>query len=210
MNTPLISAAVLLTAMLAACGSGTNADGAGPTDAQVTGIPVPERTFSVIPDSSTLAWKGVMLGVKQHEGNISIIKAKFSHKGGQLTNGAFQVDMRSMRPTDGNFNKDYTKEKLIGHLSSADFFAVDSFPTASFVVKSVDGNTATGELTVRGRTNTETVTDIVVREKGGMATATGKLVFNRQKYGVSYVNQMKDMVISDDIEVIVSLVGKAS
>ncbi|HMQ75036.1 MAG TPA: YceI family protein [Flavobacteriales bacterium] len=159
--------------------------------------------------ASKLTWKGVMIGVKYHEGTMAFTEGKFMVKGGQLMSGTFAVDMRSMVPVDTNYNKDYTKEKLTGHLASADFFAVDSFPEARFEVASVSGNTATGKLTVRGRTNVETVTDIVISEENGMANASGKLVFNRQKYGVSWANPMKDMVLSDDIEITVSLVGRA-
>ena len=43
--------------------------------------------------------------------------------------------------------------------------------------------------------------------KNGVVTALGKLVFNRQKYGVAWVHFMKDMILSDDISIKVNLLA---
>lgn len=208
MKLHLFTAASLVALTLASCGGGSTNESTTAADSTAS-MEAKEMGYVLDLAASKLTWKGVMIGVKYHEGTMAFTEGKFMVKGGQLMSGTFAVDMRSMVPVDTNYNKDYTKEKLTGHLASADFFAVDSFPSASFEVGSVSGNTATGKLTVRGRTNTETVTDIVIAEENGMANASGKLVFNRQKYGVSWANPMKDMVLSDDIEITVSLVGRA-
>ena len=204
----MFPAAVAVALTLASCGGGSSAESEAALDSAAT-LDVKEMSYTLDVTGSKLSWKGVMVGVKHHDGTMSFTEGKFTAKGGQLVSGSFGVDMRSMVPLDTNYNKDYTKEKLLGHLASPEFFAVDSFPSASFEVTSVSGNSATGNLTVRGRTNVETVTDIVISEENGTANASGKLVFNRQKYGVSWANPMKDMVLSDDIEISVSLVGKA-
>ncbi len=208
MKLHLFSAASLVALTLASCGGGSTNESTTAADSTAS-MESKEMGYVLDLAASKLTWKGVMIGVKYHEGTMAFTEGKFMVKGGQLMSGTFAVDMRSMVPVDTNYNKDYTKEKLTGHLASADFFAVDSFPEARFEVASVSGNTATGKLTVRGRTNVETVTDIVISEENGMANASGKLVFNRQKYGVSWANPMKDMVLSDDIEITVSLVGRA-
>ena len=108
-----------------------------------------------------------MLGVKSHHGVVSLTEGAFTTKGGFVTGGSFSADLKSIAPQDTNYNEKSPKEGLIGHLSSPDFFAVDSFPAANFVITAVEGNTATGNLTVRGKTNTEKVTDIVVTEANG-------------------------------------------
>lgn len=208
MKLHLFTAASLVALTLASCGGGSTNESTTAADSTAS-MEAKEMGYVLDLAASKLTWKGVMIGVKYHEGTMAFTEGKFMVKGGQLMSGTFAVDMRSMVPVDTNYNKDYTKEKLTGHLASADFFAVDSFPEARFEVASVSGNTAIGKLTVRGRTNTETVTDIVIAEENGMANASGKLVFNRQKYGVSWANPMKDMVLSDDIEITVSLVGRA-
>ncbi|MBV6404961.1 MAG: YceI family protein [Flavobacteriales bacterium] len=208
MKMHLLSAAAMVAVTLASCGGSANTDNAA-TPVDSTATAAKEQGYVLDVAASTLTWKGTMIKVKHHEGTMAFAEGKFIAKGGQLVSGTFNVDMKSIVPTDSNYTKESTKEKLLGHLASPDFFAVDSFPTASFEVVSVSGNTAEGNLTVRGRTHGETLTDIVITEDNGMAKASGKLVFNRQKYGVAWASPMKDMVLSDDIEITVSLVAKA-
>jgi polyisoprenoid-binding protein YceI len=169
-----------------------------------------EKTYTVDAGTSTVRWQGNMTGLQayNHFGNIGLNGGSFMVKGGMVTGGSFEVNMKAISPMDEGYSAEHPKEGLIGHLSGGDFFAVDSFPTAMFKITSVDGTTATGELTVRGKTNTEKVTDIAVSEAAGVATVKGKLVFDRQKYGAAYT-AAKDMLLADDIELTVELSGKA-
>lgn len=163
-----------------------------------------EKAHTVDVAASSVKWTGTMLGVKSHHGVVSLNEGSFTTKGNLVTGGSFVVNLKSIAPQDTNYSAKSPKEGLIGHLSSPDFFAVDSFPTATFVITSVEGNTATGDFTVRGRTNTEKVTDIVVSEAEGKTSVSGKLVFDRQKYGVAY-SAGKDVILNDNIELEVSL-----
>lgn len=168
-----------------------------------------EATYTVNTDNSSFVlWKGVMLGVKEHTGKVSFKEGSVTVKGGQLVSGNFTVDLGTIAPLDTNYNEKSTKEKLIGHLSSVDFFDVANFPTASFVVKTVSGNTATGTLTIRGKSNEETLSNIVISETDGTLKASGQLKFDRKKYDVKFDMPMKDMVISNDIELSIELTGK--
>lgn len=151
-----------------------------------------------------------MLGVKDHFGTMNFNEGNLTVKSGTLVGGNFVANLSSIKPTDSNYDvkQGYTIEKLVGHLSSPDFFDVANFPTASFKIDSVSGNTATGTLTVRGKSNTETLTDIVVTESETGITASGKLKFDRKKYDVAFDMPVKDMVISNDITLSVELTGK--
>lgn len=173
-----------------------------------------EHTYVVDTAASTVGWAGTMVGVKSHTGTLKFTSGSFTTKGTALVGGEFVVNMKSYTMTDTNYaadgSKQGTRSMLMGHLMSPDFFAVDSFPTASFKITAVNGNSANGDLTVRGRTNPETVTDIVITPNAdGTVKATGKLVFDRQKYGVAWKATMKDMVLSDNIELNVDLNAKA-
>ncbi len=172
-----------------------------------------EKTYMVDAANSTVKWTGTMLGVKSHYGTVNLTEGKLAMKGPQILAGSFTVDLKSMAPLDSAYapdgSKQGTKAMLIGHLQSADFFAVDSFPTANFEILRVDGNTAYGNLTVRGKTNEEKVTDVTVTEENGVATASGKLTFDRQKYGVAWSTGAKDMILNDNIELDITLTAKA-
>lgn len=177
-------------------------------------IAATEKTYMVDASASKVNWTGTMLGIKSHTGGLNFTEGKFMTRGGALTAGEFTVDMKSYQLTDTNYAADGAKQgtraMLMGHLMSPDFFAVDSFPTARLVVTGVNGNTASCDLTVRGRTSQETLTDIVIADNGdGSVKATGKLVFDRQKYGVRWSSGSKDAVLNDNIELAVELTGKA-
>ena len=169
-----------------------------------------KATSYALDTTSLVAWKGSMIGVYAHEGTLAV-SGSITVKGGSVTGGSFTVDMASMVTTDDDALYEMApREKLIGHLQSDDFFGSATFPTAEFRVTSAEGNTLTGDLTIKGVTIEESVTDVVLTEGNGSVTATGKLIFDRQKYGIAYENTMNDMVISDDIELTISISGRKS
>lgn len=170
-----------------------------------------EETYTVATDStSTIKWKGVMLGVKEHFGTISLKEGSIITKGEQLAGGSFTVDMATIKPTDSNYDvkAGYTAEKLVGHLSSPDFFDIPNNPTASFKIDSVSGSEAYGTLTIRGKSNAETVKEVTLKEEGGVLKASGKLTFDRKKYDVAFDMPVKDMVLSNDVELVIELSAK--
>jgi len=171
-----------------------------------------EMTFTIDASASKVMWEGNMTGAKvySHNGDLKITSGTIMTKGPLLTGGEFTADMKSINPTDNGYSAEHPREGLIGHLSSADFFAVDSFPTAALKIVAVDGNTAKADLTLRGKTNTETITDIVLTPNAdGTVTAAGKLVFDRKKYGATFPGPAKDMLLANDIVLSVELMGKA-
>jgi polyisoprenoid-binding protein YceI len=117
------------------------------------------QPYKVQPQLSTIGWVGKKVG-GQHNGNIQFKSGQVLVKGSQITGGTFVVDMTSIKNvdlTDADYNA-----KLIGHLKSDDFFAVEKNPTATFVITSIkplkgdaNGNNATitGNLTIKGKTN---------------------------------------------------------
>ncbi|HPE58518.1 MAG TPA: YceI family protein [Bacteroidales bacterium] len=163
-------------------------------------------------DDSRVAWKGEMLGVYSHTGTVGLTNSEINFSEGKISGGNFTVDLTSMIPTDNNYNPEEgsTPEKLVGHLSSPDFFDVENYPTATFEILSVDGNTAYGNLTVRGKTHEEKVENIEIKEDGDQVQITGELVFDRKKYDVSWDSPIKDRILSSDIEINVALAGKKS
>lgn len=195
--------AIALSSLLFSCGNKGN-DTAEETTTDSTAA---EASYTVDAAASSVVWKGEMLGIKFHEGTIAIKEGTVSVAGTQVTGGTFTIDMASIKPTDTNYDKDNTIEKLVGHLSSADFFSVDSFPTASFTISAVEGNTATGTLSIRGISNEEKVTDITVVEEGTTVKINGKLTFDRKKYNVQWDAPVKEVVLSNDVPLNITLVA---
>ena len=165
-------------------------------------------TYMASADESSVNWKGEVVGVYGHEGIIDMQSGNVMVAGDQIVGGEFVIDMSTIWPTDSaSFSEENPAEKLVGHLGTDDFFSVDEFPTSSFKIKSVNGNQITGDLTVKGQTHEETleVENMEITEDGMMMS--GVLVFDRQKYGVSWEHYVKDYVLSDDIQISYTLVA---
>lgn len=172
-----------------------------------------ERTIALDLNESSVMWEGNMTGAKVygHTGTLTLTEGKLVVKGGQVSEGSFTVNMASITPTDDSYapegSSEGTKAHLIGHLSSDSFFDVANHPTASFEITSVDGNTAIGQLTIRGTTNEEKVTDIEVSESDGMVKVVGNMVFDRHRYGATWDHPVQELLLANDISLQIRLVG---
>jgi len=218
MNLQVATAASMAALFMAACGPTPEEQAAAREKAVADSLEAAaskEMTYTLDGAASKLNWTGTMAGIKSHTGDLKFTEGTIMTKGPTLTGGSFTIDMKSYVMTDTNYAPDGaaqgTRANLMGHLMSPDFFAVDSFPTSTLKITAVTGNTATADLTVRGKTNSETITDIVVTPNAdGTVSASGKLAFDRQKYGVSWDSGSKDAVLNNNIELNVQLVGKAA
>ncbi len=160
--------------------------------------------YQIDTDVSVTHWKGSMVGVYAHEGDLKFKSGNYSLSNGNIVGGEFIVDMNSMITTDDDALYIMApREKLIGHLKSADFFDTDNFPTATFKISKVNGAEVFGNLTIKGKTNEEKLTNVKIQD----SHLSGTLTFDRQKYGVTYKNTMNDMVLSDDIELNIEITG---
>jgi polyisoprenoid-binding protein YceI len=122
---------------------------------------------------STVAWRGFKTYVQsEHLGTVNVQEGTFEVGDGKLVGGTITIDMNSITNTD--IEDEGKRGYLEGHLKSQDFFFVDSFPTAVFeIVEVLDPSeatkysTVTGNLTIRGATNSITFpADVVVGEEG--------------------------------------------
>lgn len=173
-----------------------------------------ERSFSIDAANSSVKWTGTMLGVKSHFGQVRLAEGKLTVKGPSIVGGSFVVDMSSITAQDSAYAPDDAKQgtraMLLGHLASPDFFDVANHPQATFEITSVEADALVGNLTIRGVTNQEKVTGVTMSVDGDNVKASGKLTFDRQKYGVAWSSGAKDMVLSDNIDVEISLTGQAA
>ena len=207
---------VAVSMLFAACGGGaekpaaeTSADNANEkTEAEA---PAAAEKMDVTIDvaASMVGWKGSIMGAHSHTGTLKFTEGVVNMEGDKIVGGSFTVDMGSMATTDENYNEEHSSEMLIGHLSTADFFATEENPTATFTITGMEGDDVVGDLTIRGKTNSEKVTGLTVGEENGAKTLSGMLTVDRQKYDVAYESTMKDMVLSDDIELEIKLVAGA-
>lgn len=197
----------MMFAMIACSNEKPSASGDEAVAEQPTG---PTGVYNLDINKSIVKWRGDMLGVKFHEGTLKLTDGSIIVDNGKVTGGKFTADLSSIVLTDENYQPEtgYGKDKLLGHLMSADFFDVSNYPTATFNVTGAFDNNTNGKLTIRGRTHNEIVKNVQVSELGnGTITATGQLNFDRQQYGVSWSSGAKDAVLSDMVVLNIELVA---
>ncbi len=207
-----IASGVALSFALASCGGGDHKkaeDHSGHAHEHTEAPVASAEEVSVNVEDSKVLWKGEVLGMHSHNGKLNLTDGKVMMDGNNVVGGSFVVDMTTIEALDDAYTEEegHTKADLIGHLNSPDFFDVANHKTAKFEITSVEGTTATGTLTLRGKTGTEKVENITVSTENGITTATGTLTFDRKKYDVAFDHPVKEVVVSNDIELTVELVA---
>lgn len=174
-------------------------------------LPNAEETYNVSVAESTVGWKAYKVG-GEHEGTVTIQKGSLTTDGEKLTGGSFTLDMTTIACTD--LDGEY-KGKLEGHLKSPDFFAVEEFTTASFVITSVvpqgEQHKITGTMVIKNIAQELSFLADVSMEKG-QVTATADFKVDRSKFNVrygsnSFFDNLGDKVIYDEFDLSVKLVA---
>ena len=170
--------------------------------------------FVVDKSASKVNWEAKKVTGK-HNGTIEIANGTLSTDKSGINGGTLVIDMKTIADvdlTDAGYNA-----KLIGHLKSDDFFAVDKFPESKLLVKKVtlvSGNEYKflGDLTIKGVTNPIEFT-AKVTQNGDKLNAEGTITVNRAKFGVKYgsssfFENLGDKVIYDDFTLAFNLASQ--
>lgn len=173
--------------------------------------PVKPITYKVDAAQSSLTWVGKKL-TGSHNGTIALQSGNLLFDGKKLSGGNFVIDMTTIKDADKS-------ARLEGHLKADDFFGADKFTTSTFVIKKVSNGkgtevNVTGDLTIKGITNSITFPANVVWNADGSVTATAdKILVDRTKYGIKYRSKgmfpdVGDKMIYDDFELAIKLTAK--
>jgi polyisoprenoid-binding protein YceI len=202
-NVTLLGLSLVFSLFISSCDGSEKAKDQE-TSALVEANDSEERLFNVDPLLSSINWEGTMVGVYKHTGKVALKEGQLVWKGDVIVSGSVTIDMSSLTQLDTLYKTE--ENKLVQHLESPDFFDVSNHPIATFEITGSDitGKTVSGNLTIRGITNSETVNNVVFDEVTG--AAKGLLSFDRQKYNVAYKGSSKDMLISDVVKLSISLI----
>jgi len=207
---------VLLTGVVAAflqsCGPGGEKTASGDAKAEKDAV---GSVLNADTGLSVISWEGSKPG-GSHHGTIMLSEGSLSVDNGTVTGGEFEINMKSIKNidlTDPEYNA-----KLVGHLMSSDFFAVDSFPTARFKITQVeklenqvageDGllftHAVTGNLTIKDMTRSITFNAAISMNDGVITASTGQFVIDRSEWNIRYgsrkfFDNLKDKFINDEI-----------
>ena len=166
------------------------------------------QALEVDTNKSSIEWHGKKIGGK-HDGHIQIESGTFELEDERIVSGNFVVDMTSISNSD--LKDEGTRQKLVNHLKSDDFFGVEAYPTASFEVLqgtefSNGKATLTGDITIKGKT--ERITFEVEQAGNGY---TAELLIDRSRFHVrygskSFFNDLGNRAIDDIFKLNIRLV----
>lgn len=170
-------------------------------------------TFKIDPAASKVEWEGKKVAGK-HNGELKIQSGTLLLSGNKLAGGTFKLDMNSLSCTD---LEGESAQKLVGHLKNDDFFSVQKYPAADFVITKIAPAAAgkvavTGNLTVKGATHPLTFQANVVRSGNTVKAVANNIQVDRTKYDVrygskSFFSSIGDKAIDDVFTLNVSLVA---
>lgn len=165
--------------------------------------------------ASDVHWWGYKIAKTQassHDGTVDVKSGNLMMKANNVVGGTFVLDMTTINATDLSGE---SQTKLNNHLKNGDFFEVDKFPTATYTITSLKKNNdkifnyiVTGNLTVKGKTNTVSFPAKISNSKGVVSLVSDKFSFDRQKFDVAYKAAMKDVLVKDDIDMLVKVTAK--
>lgn len=179
--------------------------------AQVTSINSGE--YKLDTEKSSLGWRGEFVTGMSEEGTVKLSSGSVLVEEGVIKSGEFTIDMDTIVSTP-------LKEKLVTHLKSDDFFSVNKYPTAKFVLKSfapssnegvkVGRYVISGNLTVRGVEKPISFMATVLPTEDGGLSATGSFAINRADWEVKYnsssfFTNLGDKIIRDAVEITLDL-----
>lgn len=212
-------ASLALVFALASCGS--------ETDKTVTGEEqkVAEQTgaqYTADVNASVVKWNATHKGgFAPRFGTIKLSEGSISVENNAVTGGTFTLDLKSLAVDPASVTEEGKKaEDLAGHLKSADFFLVDSFPTAKFDITSVapfdaakdqsklEGatNIVSGNLTLKGKTVNVTFPAKISITEAGLTVAANFSV-DRTAWNLTYgaEGDPKDWGISKDFDIVLDI-----
>jgi polyisoprenoid-binding protein YceI len=220
------SLAIVLGLSIAMSGCMQSPKGEKTKSKEATEITFPKDAVELQADleSSKIEWLGTK-PTGTHFGTLSILEGSIFIKDGKLLGGEFTMDMNSIDVLD--IEAPEMKVKLAGHLKSADFFYVDSFPTSNFKFSSalpyesseeitegvVPTHRIEGNLTLRGVSRKISFPANIEITGSTVKGITPQFVINRTEWNVNYgsksiFDNLKDNFIHDEIGITIKLYTK--
>ncbi len=174
------------------------------------------KMYKVNPSLSKIKWTGEKV-TGEHWGMVKA-QSGHLHMDGDQIKGDFEIDMSSIdvRDLEGEH-----KQKLEGHLKSADFFGVEKHPMAKFTIKKAyrqgkekNEYKVVGDLTIKGITKEISFPAKIDVSKDQM-TAKATIKVDRTAFDVrygsgSFFDNLGDKTIYDEFTLDVDLVGQAN
>lgn len=183
-----------------------------------------QQKFDLSTSESQVFWKGTpAFEYGGHEGTLKFTSGNITlGKDGKIQGGSFVIDMKTIKSTERNA-KEKGDNNLEAHLKGDDFFAVQKYPQATFIITKINKTAEPnkyaiqGNLKIRGITNQIAFTAFIDNNKESI-TAKASLFFLCSSFGITYkapslfasniFSSAKDHLIADEIPIKLDMVFK--
>lgn len=184
--------------------------------AEVASASVGNQKLVVDTLKSTIGWKGFKPG-GSHHGVLALKSGELTLQGTELKTGSFVIDMNKIICQD--LTDKAMNDKLVGHLKSADFFDVATYPLATFTITKTEKlKEGANKFRVHGNLQLKKVTKNIVfdmtvsKDKDSFVAKTVTFTIDRTQWGVNYGSKnifknLKDSFINDDMEITITIVA---
>ncbi len=177
------------------------------------------KTLAVSKADSKINWLGKKV-TGQHNGTIDVLNGEVMVDNGKVTGGKVVIDMKTIKNLD--LTDAETNTKLVKHLSSADFFESDKYPTSTLELVKVEelkdatkpnvNSTVTANLTMKDVTKSITFPAEIKIENGAL-TAKADFDIDRTDWNIKYgsgkfFDNLGDKMINDKFNLNISVIAK--
>lgn len=162
------------------------------------------QSFNIDPAASQLTWTGYAeVGSWAPTGTLRLAKGQVMRTGNQINSATMTMDMTSIR---------HENDRLQTHLRDEAFFDAAHFPTATFVLRSLSGTTATGQLTLKGVTKTVSF-PVTISSDGIGLRIKGRALIDRTQFGIrynstSFFSDLGDQAIKNEFALVFDVLAK--
>lgn len=177
------------------------------------------KPLTVSVTDSKINWLGKKV-TGQHNGTIKVSGGEVLVDNGKVTGGKVEIDMKTIANED--LKDEESNKKLVGHLSSPDFFDVAKFPNSKIEITKVEtlndatkpnvNSTVTGNLTMKDVTKSITF-PAEIKIENGVLTVKADFDIDRTDWNIKYgsgkfFDNLGDKVINDKFNLNLTIVAK--
>ncbi len=174
-------------------------------------------TLCVDTTRSLVRWRGTKVGGGSHAGVVHLADGHIRLQDGRVRSGRVTVDMHSIAVTDIPPDQPEPRALLREHLSHDEFFGVDRFPTAHFVLTAVEPAehglyTVSGNLAIRDSVHNVTFQAAAPVVTEGELWASAHFGIDRQLWGIDFdgrTSALRNAIVHDLIQLQLTVVARA-
>lgn len=155
-----------------------------------------QSIFKFNPDKSKFSWTGyASVGKYAPTGTIKLSSGSLNFDGLKISKAVFEFDMKTL----SHENKD-----LQNHLRNEDFFDVEKYPKATFILEKITNNQAIGLLKIKD-VHKKISFPIILKKSEKEILIQAKISVNRTEFGIKYnstsfFSNLGDYAIKDNFD----------